>query len=102
MDQGRTGLASGVGRERFPALSPVSVVQCRQRSGIRRCIWNRLVRNKSARPRALRLLEKPNICTPEMFREHVSFEVVDTNQIPPHFAGGFDFRGSMRFSEHLG
>ena len=42
------------------------------------------------------------ICTDRMFRELVSFEAVDMNDIPPALDGAFDFCWSACALEHLG
>ena len=42
------------------------------------------------------------ICDPDVFRERVTFEAVDMNDIPRKFRGGFDFCWSACSLEHLG
>jgi len=48
------------------------------------------------------VLNDRGLCTPEEFRERVSFEVVDMNLIPAELHGQFDFTWSSCSFEHCG
>jgi hypothetical protein len=102
LNQGRTGLGFGVGREPLPALFAslgCTIVATDQApEDARKAGWEE-TRQHAAN---LAALERPEICAPETFRERVSFEVVDMNFIPAHLTGRFDFCWSACCFEHLG
>ena len=102
LEQGRTGLGFGVGHEPLPALfasrgctivatdqAPDDAVKGRVARDWAACRW--ACSTRTAR-----------ICAPATFRERVSFEVVDMNDIPAHLRDRFDFCWSACCLEHLG
>jgi SAM-dependent methyltransferase len=102
LNQGRKGLGFGVGREPLPALFAslgCNVVATDQapdeaiRGG-----WQDTRQHADS----IAALERPEICATTTFRERVSFEVVDMNNIPAHLARRFDFCWSVCCLEHLG
>ena len=99
---GRRGLAFGVGREPLPALFAslgCTIVATDQDSdGARRAGWQQTDQHAAG----LDSLEFPRICDPNIFRERVTFEAADMNDIPQKFRGGFDFCWSACSLEHLG
>jgi hypothetical protein len=102
LEKGRTGLGFGVGHEPLPALFAsfgCNIVATDQRpeSAIK-AGWQETGQHADG----IGALERPTICDPEAFRERVSFEAVDMNHIPPHFAQRFDFCWSACCLEHLG
>jgi SAM-dependent methyltransferase len=48
------------------------------------------------------ILNKRNLCDPELFNEHVKFQFCNMNYIPDTFDGKFDFVWSACALEHLG
>ena len=102
LTEGRTGLGFGVGHEPLPALfASLGCTHCRYRSGPGRCDQGRVARD-GQHADGLAALERPEICAPATFRERVSFEVVDMNDIPAHLRDRFDFCWSACCLEHLG
>ena len=99
---GRRGLAFGVGREPLPALFAslgCDIVATDQGSeAARRAGWEQTDQHAAG----LQALEFPRICDPDVFRERVTFEVADMNDIPEKFRDGFDFCWSACSLEHLG
>ena len=102
LEQGRTGLGFGVGHEPLPALFAsrgCTIVATDQapddaiKGG-----WQGTGQHADG----LAALERPEICAPRPFRERVSFEVVDMNDIPAHLRDRFDFCWSACCLEHLG
>jgi hypothetical protein len=102
LDKGRSGLGFGVGREPLPALFAsfgCTVVATDQaQDGAIVSAWQ----ESGEHADSLAALEKPEICSPATFRQYVSFEPVDMNNIPERFADQFDFCWSACCFEHLG
>ena len=102
LTEGRKGLGFGVGREPLPALFAslgCTIVATDQAADdALRGGW------KETRQHAndVAVLERPDICAPEIFRERVSFAVADMNNIPTELADRFDFCWSVCSLEHLG
>ena len=98
----RRGLAFGVGREPLPALFAsmgCTIVATDQESeDARRAGWQQTGQHAAE----LDALAFPRICDPDVFRERVTFEAADMNDIPRKFGGGFDFCWSACSLEHLG
>ena len=99
---GRRALAFGVGREPLPALFAslgcTIVATDQEREGARRAGWLQTDQHAAG----LDALEFPRICDPDVFRERVTFEAADMNDIPQKFRDGFDFCWSTCSLEHLG
>jgi len=102
LDKGRTGLGFGVGREPLPALFAslgCTIVATDQApDGAMSGGWQQTGQHADG----LNALERPDICASTVFRDSVSFEYVDMNDIPAHFAHRFDFCWSACSLEHLG
>ena len=102
LEQGRTGLGFGVGHEPLPALFAsrgCTIVATDQApDDAVRAGWQGTGQHADG----LAPLERPEICAPAAFRERVSFEVVDMNDIPAHLHDRFDFCWSACCLEHLG
>jgi hypothetical protein len=102
LQRGRTGLGFGVGREPLPALFAFlgcAVIATDQ--ALNHAIeagWQKTGEHAEG----IAALEKSNICDPETFRQLVSFETVDMNDLPAHFQSRFDFCWSACSLEHLG
>ena len=100
--QGRAGLGFGVGHEPLPALFAsrgCNIVATDQApDGAARAGWKQTGQHADG----LAALERPDICDPATFRERVSFEAVDMNEIPAHLRDRFDFCWSACCLEHLG
>ena len=99
---GRRGLAFGVGREPLPALFASLgcdiVATDQESSDAIRGGWQQTNQHAAG----LQALEVPEVCDLDLFRERVTFEAVDMNNIPSRFRGGFDFCWSTCSLEHLG
>ena len=102
LEEGRSGLGFGVGHEPLPALFAsrgCSIVATDQApDDAARAGWQVTGQHADG----LAALERPQICGPAAFRERVSFEVVDMNDIPAHLHDRFDFCWSACCLEHLG
>jgi hypothetical protein len=102
LGKGRTGLGFGVGREPLPALFAAfgcTIGATDQAPGdATRAGWQQTGQHANG----LTALEKSDICAPATFRERVSFETVDMNDVPVHLQGRFDFCWSACCLEHLG
>jgi hypothetical protein len=102
LDDGRTGLGFGVGREPLPALFAslgcVVVATDQAPDDAVSGGWKETGQHADG----LAALERSDICASATFRERVSFEPVDMNDIPRRFANRFDFCWSACSLEHLG
>jgi hypothetical protein len=102
LDKGRTGLGFGVGREPLPALFAARGCTIKATDQAPDDATTAGWQQTGQHADGLTALEKPDICAPETFRERVSFEAVDMNEIPAHLRGRFDFCWSACCLEHLG
>jgi SAM-dependent methyltransferase len=101
LEDGRRGLGFGVGRE--PLVSYFASRGCEvvgtdldpERAAS--AGWTQTGQHSSG----LEAMNDRAICDPARYRSHVSFRVVDMNDIPPDL-GGFDFTWSSCSLEHLG
>jgi hypothetical protein len=102
LEQGRSGLGFGVGREPLPAVFAsrgCTIVATDQapddavKGG-----WQQAGQHADG----IVALERSAICPLTDFRERVTFEVVDMNHIPSHLTDRFDFCWSACSLDHLG
>jgi hypothetical protein len=102
LELGRTGLGFGVGREPLPALFAsrgCNIVATDQApDDAVRAGWQGTGQHADG----LAALERPDICASAAFRERVSFEIADMNDIPAYLNDRFDFCWSACCLEHLG
>src|SRR5262249_36932792 len=99
---GRSGLGFGVGREPLPALfaSLGCIITATDQApdAALKAGWQETGQHADS----LSALERPDICSVPYFRERVTFETVDMNEIPFRFENRFDFCWSACCLEHLG
>jgi len=97
---GKRGLCFAVGREPLPALFAsfgCSILATDLHTDQSESGW--IETNQHAEN--LEVLQHPDVCDPQLFRERVSFRFVDMNNIPEDLSG-FDFVWSCCSFEHLG
>jgi hypothetical protein len=98
----RKGLGFGVGREQLPALFATFGCEIVATDQEQECAietgWKQAGQHASGLP----ALERLDICPADLFKERVSFEVVDMNHIPQNLDQRFDFCWSACCFEHLG
>ncbi len=102
LQPGRRGLGFGVGQEPlsslFAALGAHIVATDMGEEGAIAAGWS----DTGQHAASLTALNARGICDPELFKERVSFRVVDMNHIPADFNDGFDFCWSSCSLEHIG
>ncbi len=101
LKEGAVGMGFGVGTEPLPAV--MAAMGCKvlatdlPSEDTRSQAWNKTNQHGSS----VEHLRRPDICSDEMLREHVSFLPVDMTRIPAEL-GEFDFTWSSCAYEHLG
>jgi SAM-dependent methyltransferase len=102
IEPGRRGLVFGVGEEQLPALFASFGVQIVASDQAEQTASSGGWIQTGQHSRDITPLNRRAICTDKMFRELVSFEPVDMNNIPSGLHGQFDFCWSACAFEHLG
>ncbi len=101
IQEGKTAIGFGVGRERLPALFA--------KHGVKVTATDQDYRTEKAKhwqkhelATGAQSLNKLGICDPKNFKENVSYQAVDMNRVPKKFRGKYDIVWSNCALGHLG
>jgi FkbM family methyltransferase len=100
--QGKRGIVFGAGEEPLPSLFASFGVEIVATDQAPEAAVEGGWAKSNQHTYDVSALNQRGICTDKMFRELVSFENVDMNNIPAAFDGSFDFCWSACSLEHLG
>jgi 2-polyprenyl-3-methyl-5-hydroxy-6-metoxy-1,4-benzoquinol methylase len=102
LQPGRRGLGFGCGREPLPALMAKHGCQVVATDLATEEAMSKGWVDTNQHASNLESLNSYRICAPQIFKDSVSFQFVDMNEIPSEFSNGFDFVWSSCAFEHLG